>query len=97
MENISATTLLIALRSLDMVPFGYSGRGMYGRQCVAVDTEDRSTFEVFADILEYSDLSDDLGSIAHALRNAKTDSLGRGQVLYFPKFTWDESCEEDDD
>ena len=61
----------------------YSGRGMYGKECLAVSLRDVSESEFYADLVEKTNGSDAL-RVAKALRNMRTDSLGRGIVLYFP-------------
>lgn len=63
----------------------YSGRGMYGRSCVAIDCD--NPLETLAGIFVYLVDSDDLGGhdVMMALGEPKLDSMGMGSVLYFPK------------
>lgn len=60
----------------------YSGRGMCGKECLAVSI-DTSELEFFSDLLDDTPARD-VETIAEAMRNACTDSLGRGTILYFP-------------
>lgn len=60
----------------------YSGRGMYGKECLAVSL-DISTQAFYADLLESTDRSH-TKTITNAMRDGRTDSLGRGIILYFP-------------
>lgn len=49
---------------------GYSGRGMYGKRCIGISTDDKmATIEEAA---------------AQGIRGAKTDNLGRGYIVYWP-------------
>lgn len=61
----------------------YSGRGMYGKECLAVSLHDVSEQEFYADLIEKTDGSD-AKQVSSALRNARMDNLGRGTILYFP-------------
>lgn len=72
-------TLIRALETAGFEPMSYSGRGMYGRQCVGVSAE--SPFEVGVA------LGLALGEEARDLRVA-SDTLGRDTVLYFPGVAW---------
>lgn len=66
--------------------FSYSGRDMFGKQCVAV-TIAGSIAETVAYIIEsYVEEFgiNDLAYIVGFFSQAQTDSLGRGVVLYFP-------------
>lgn len=76
---------------------GYSGRGMYGGTCLAFTpdgydgaTESDITFALARLVsmaeVEAMDVSEALDMVADALRslNPKTDSMGRGVVVYYP-------------
>ena len=65
----------------------YSGRGMYGKKCLAFDTDD-STFEVVANLFDTVIDTDDAGDFINMLRKTKTDSMGRGTVFYFPSIAF---------
>lgn len=71
-------------------PYAYSGRAMYGKECVAVDI-DGSIGNFFADFLTEmgetlsgEELEEAVLESARAFRGMQTDSMGRGLVLYFP-------------
>lgn len=79
------------IESLGFTTFAYSGRGMYGRQCLAVNLDgDQNLMSLFADLIEdlpncsAAEMEDTCSTISEALRSAKTDSLGHGMVVYFP-------------
>ncbi len=70
----------------------YSGRGMYGKECLAF-TADAGTlsFVVAADLMEAALYTgeDFIEPVLAAMRGVKTDSLGRGAVFYFPSIAGD--------
>lgn len=74
----------------------YSGRGMYGEQCLGITIDgDLIGFAMWlaACLTEegHFDLAESLAA------QACTDSLGRGSILYFPRTASpDEIAEEDD-
>lgn len=64
----------------------YSGRGMYGRSCVAVDCD--NPLETLSGIFAYLvDSDDDIEGceVQSALGEPREDSMGMGRILYFPK------------
>jgi hypothetical protein len=76
----------------------YSGRGMFGKECVGVQVDNLGEF--FAEViygLEPDDERMDKETLAEAFRNMKTDELGRGMVVYFPKVKWEDSYEPSDE
>jgi hypothetical protein len=79
MANIETDRLLEILRLHSPQP--YSGRGMYGRACWAIVT-DLSEREAFADLAEECE---DAAEVSALLRGARTDDMGRGIVIYWPK------------
>lgn len=91
MENTNS--FVNAVNLSDYRAFSYSGRCMYGSRCFAIDLGASSPMDFFADILEFGELIEEgmygMEVLAEAMRNSRTDSLGRGTVLYFPhiKFT----------
>jgi hypothetical protein len=67
----------------DFVVSSYSGRGMCGRQCLAVSFS--GTIEqLFAKVLFVLDGKKDFAFVADAFENVRQDSLGKGIVVYFP-------------
>ena len=60
----------------------YSGRGMNGRECLAVECN--HLMRLFAELLGDLDDEDERAAVAAALRKARMDSMGRGMVVYFP-------------
>lgn len=77
-------------------PRSYSGKGMYGKTCLAVVLDSEISFGSFiADILDaYRTIVEDsindsaaysaLNDIEHAMRGLRSDGMGRGVVYYWP-------------
>lgn len=76
----------------------YSGRGMHGLTCLAVELpEGDNVFEFISDLLKHlaglnlsnpeerDIMHDSLENISEALRTCRTDDMGRATVVYFPK------------
>lgn len=60
----------------------YSGRGMMGRQCLSVVTEDgMSPFVLLSQIITGCN---DVEEASHLVRYAKTDNMGLDTVIYWP-------------
>ena len=67
----------------------YSGRGMYGESCLAF-YGDVAIGEVFARILEkIGSTNIPSGEIAKEISHLRMDSLGRGNIYYFPGIPFD--------
>ena len=89
---IDETTLVEALNTAGLKIRRYSGRYMYGKECVAT-SDDRPLQEILADLIEaYSDNFE----CANAIRAARTDDMGRGIVVYWPHVAWPDDLEEDE-
>lgn len=69
----------------------YSGRGMYGKECIAAEYNSQS------DLAYIIESCDDVDQAAYLFRNAKYDSMGLGSVVYWPYIAFPEDCEEIDD
>jgi len=69
----------------------YSGRRMYGKDCPAFTVE--SDGEIMLATLDIVRAADEMGvpndQLHEALRNATTDSMGKGVVVYFPRYTFE--------
>ncbi len=73
----------------------YSGRAMYGRSCLGVETNDIG--DLFAAVLEEVEGDDDTREIQEAFRDMRTDAMGRGTIVYFPNVPFVDEEEEDED
>lgn len=76
--------------------FHYSGRGMYGKSCLAFRCTELKEF--FRDLLYTLDGKDvNLASLAEEFGSMKTDSLGMDTVIYFPYTSFVEEEEEEEE
>lgn len=95
-------TFIEVLRAADLRVRSYSGRGMFGKTCVAVEIEN-DIGELFSEVLEsISNYSSDEQNEAIELcvknfRRMMTDSMGRGQIAYWPSVEYTEEHDEDED
>lgn len=70
----------------------YSGRGMFGRECLGVSLDRyASEFALIADVLANMPVSSDgetmedsLDTLAKAFRGANQDQIGLGTIVYWP-------------
>lgn len=75
-------------------PDGYSGRGMYGKTCASITFDQLvEAFQFFARLGEYTagvpmEDEDPTLSMQELAGSARTDSMGRGLVVYFPGWTF---------
>lgn len=66
----------------------YSGRGMYGMECVGFTVgEPGAVLGIVADIVAEVEDEDKL-EVARLFRASHTDSMGTGTVIYFPRMKW---------
>lgn len=86
----------------------YSGRGMHGKSCLGFQVESGvSVGEFIADMMDEAASSTEgdrslfafhIEAMAEAFRDMKTDSLGRGTIVYFPSVDFEaEEGETDED
>ncbi len=74
----------------------YSGRGMFGRECFGVVT-DESVGKVIAAIIRNIDDFDVVEEFARVLEDLRTDSMGLSAIIYFPGWNLPEEVEDEDD
>ena len=67
----------------------YSGRGMYGAQCLAVAVDDLGA--LFSAVVESirSKGPEAHDVVSKAFQGMNTDQLGRGLIVYFPSIPWE--------
>lgn len=73
----------------DAEMYPYSGRGMYGQQCLGIDFDDMGDAFRFALLLG--------GEVAEILARPSFDSMGLGIVAYWPNVEAPEVADEDDE
>lgn len=102
MVNMKFEDIKELFESAGYEPMSYSGRGMFGRRCLAVRVSEH-VFNVLLDVIsEFACEADDLNyqTLDHLLtdlRGAKTDSLGFDTVLYWPGIDWEDDEEEEEE
>lgn len=92
MPKLDAKRAIDLLESIGEEPRAYSGRKMYGKQCVAVVPEERDAFSLGFDLanVAHEETNDPafLDAVAETFRYVKTDSMGHGIVIYWPRIEW---------
>lgn len=63
----------------------YSGRGMYGNECVGIDLQDSVSMQFAAEVVASVEGEDEREELVSIFRDARTDFLGLGTIVYFPK------------
>lgn len=83
--------LQVLLENTDYVARAYSGRGMYGKECLGVVIGANTLYDFIADVMsamiEFS-LNNPNGdqaalAAAEAFRSMKTDAMGKMNIVYF--------------
>ena len=89
--NIKFIELLKKLQvcGMDFTIRSYSGRGMYGKSCVAIVDTDASLWDIALALSEINDENLDLNRVGSPMQ----DSMGLGQVYYWPSMEMDRSME----
>lgn len=90
MDKESYDKIFTAIEDAGYEPREYSGRGMYGRQCLGVTCERPAGFMValFATMCENADDVDEIREVAEALQDPSEDAMGRDAIIYWPSIRW---------
>ena len=93
MQTNVARAVYNAAENGDFEPFSYSGRNMYGKECIAVEVDDMdAALKVAWGILDFvpANIEPDVISSSefHVMR---VDNLGLGYVVYWPALEWNHS------
>ncbi len=87
MQREQSLLMLELVRKANIECRLYSGRGMYGEQCLGIDIERGREGSYLADLIdataEFTYTDEYLFALSAALKSMKIDSMGRGQILYF--------------
>lgn len=90
------------LEEAGLDPYPYSGRGMFGKQCVAVTVS--SIGRLFADVLlSVESTGANAEELSEVFEGMRYDNMGHDYVFYFPRVGWsgdedlDEESNEDED
>jgi hypothetical protein len=60
---------------------------MYGRKCVGF-TVDENELKIVAEIVGFTDDESERHDLVSVFSRAKTDSMGRSTIIYFPNIEW---------
>ena len=79
----------------------YSGRGMYGKNCLGFETSRyqnsiQAVAEIIGSLAETCQFDEDLElqDFIEMFSDVQQDSMGLGQIIYFPDISWNEDWEE---
>jgi len=79
----------------------YSGRGMYGRECVGVVGSEDSCMALVGEVIKRmhyeANPAVDFSQAVDLIMNISRDSMGRSMILYWPQLAPVEDREADDD
>ena len=66
----------------------YSGRGMFGDKCLGfIYNSEREAILDMMSVFTYEDEASEREILYAVFQNYRTDSMGRGVILYFPTLT----------
>ena len=86
------------LEDAGLTPRSYSGRGMYGKECLGVNT-DMSAMAVAGWLIkalkETVDDESQWDELADILYDTVIDSMGRGIIMYWPSIAFEGEENED--
>jgi len=88
-----AKALSEILEDIGYEPYAYSGRGMYGKTCVAVNLEDRSqsVWEIALEVCSRD------GDLAYSMGAPSQDSMGLGIVVYWPNLPYEGKSDDEEE
>lgn len=89
--------LINLIRDVDYTPRKYSGRGMFGANCVGVTVERNGEATLIADVVTLLVDEEDwetLRDFCTILRRTQTDGMGLGTIVYWRTVAWPEDMED---
>ncbi len=96
--TIDFADLMETIANAGFTPRRYSGRGMYGKDCLGITCRNPIN-TVCLIIAEYAQsLAKDqaaVADLAEALKDAHTDSMGRDAIVYWEHIAWDPEVAKD--
>ncbi len=97
--------IIAAFENADYYPRAYSGRAMYGDLCIGVVC--KNVLNVIPRVINklceeasdecYMISKSDVDEICELFEDARTDSMGMDQIIYWPGIKWDESFDDSED
>jgi hypothetical protein len=89
---LSSQRLIDIIKSSGRHPRRYSGRNMFGRECVGVMVND-----FFGSLVGFVGKCENTEEAAALVAGVTTDSMGRGTIAYWPSVEWVGEEEDDDE
>lgn len=97
MKKIEPTAMQELLEAAELKTRAYSGRYMYGKDCLGVDVDGIGT--LLLAVAEFV-TDDNRAEILETLRGTRSDAMGLGTIVYFPGTPYvgeSDICDEDED
>ena len=63
----------------------YSGRAMYGKECIAIDSDSSNTYSITLQLIQSCEDMEEVYEMCDILQDTRIDSMGVYYVVYFPK------------
>lgn len=93
---MAKSVLQTVLEAADYEVRGYSGRGMCGKECLAVVTG-QTPGELFAGVLRgLAETAEDIEGLADSVERMRSDSMGHDAVYYFPGTEYTDEDEDEE-
>jgi hypothetical protein len=95
--------LIDLIESAEMTARSYTGRGMGDRVCLGIVSDNSRDIALTLVQCYLENCPTDSSSIQEAmdlceqLKDSKFDSMGRGEIIYWPEIAWEETEEDSDD
>jgi hypothetical protein len=98
MSKMEFEKILQAFEDCGLDPRPYSGRGMYGKECLGIVTDENpleialmlvSELATAGDYDTPQETLDALLELLEELRRPLSDNLGRGTIVYWPRIKWE--------
>lgn len=80
---MKVTELKQIIQDAGYEPRSYSGRGMYGKECVGVTCDNQ--VDLIFDMMDHASRNQ-----IKELKGCITDSMGRSIIVYWPSVAWSE-------
>ncbi len=99
LDSETYNKLVRAMECVGDGPRSYSGRGMYGKKCVGIVTDDPSdcVLAIVRELMDDCGDIDELRDLVGYLDNSSQDSMGRSAIVYWPRIEWQELDDGDND
>lgn len=94
MNNEHIKILISAINNCGETPRSYSGRYMYGKDCLGVTCDNPLSFiiNLVQELVEYMDIigQDEFSSFLNKLNNINQDTMGMGSIIYWKDIPYTE-------